>query len=106
MIRLRTMKSKLLVIALGLRLAATPNPFRESARFALEVATSGRVSLQVLDLSGRRVRSLFDANAEPGTLDVTWDGRDHSGRRVSPGAYVIVATQPAGTLARKVLLLP
>ena len=90
----------------GLRLAATPNPFRESARFALQVASSGRVRLQVLDLSGRQVRSLFDANAEPRTLDVTWDGRDHSGRRVSPGAYVIVATQPAGILARKVLLLP
>jgi len=88
------------------RLVASPNPFHESARFALDVSTPGRVKLDVMDLSGREVRSLFDANAQPGTLEVTWDGRDHSGRRVSPGAYVIVVTQTTGTLARKVLLLP
>src|SRR5262245_29633457 len=90
----------------GLRLVTSPNPFHESARFALLVSTPGRVRLRVMDFSGREVRVLFDAHAAPGSVEVTWDGRDHSGRRVSPGAYVIVATEPTGTLTRKVLLLP
>ncbi|MEZ5064192.1 MAG: FG-GAP-like repeat-containing protein [bacterium] len=61
-------------------LRATPNPFRDSVRFAgLDL---GESELQIVDVAGRSVRSL--AGPE-------WDGRDEGGREVAPGVYFVRA---------------
>ncbi|MEZ5064066.1 MAG: FlgD immunoglobulin-like domain containing protein [bacterium] len=75
---------------------AYPNPFIgsttvEFVRGAADVA-SGRVD--VLDVAGRRVRSLVparEAGPESGRVSVVWDGRDEWGRRVPAGVYFVRA---------------
>jgi hypothetical protein len=52
--------------------------------------TTGQVPLSVVihDLSGRRLRRLFDGGRNIGHYELTWDGRDDAGRLVSPGIYL------------------
>jgi YVTN family beta-propeller protein len=68
--------------------SAYPNPFDEatSFRFSLEVPARD-VRIDVFDVSGRRVRALFDRRLPRGTHIAGWDGADDAGRRVRAGVY-------------------
>jgi glucose/arabinose dehydrogenase len=65
---------------------AQPNPGTGDFVFRASALRSGRVSLAIHDINGRRVRTLLD---EEGPLhkDVVWDGRDQEGERLHPGLY-------------------
>jgi aminopeptidase N len=71
-------------VALPLR--AWPNPFSQSLIIDLPPGESGVVD--VYDVRGRRIQTLF-----PEFNRAIWDGRDTSGRTVSPGIYYV---KPAG----------
>jgi flagellar hook assembly protein FlgD len=84
-----------------------PNPFSESTsmRFFIERSPAS-VRIDVFDVSGRRVATLFDAPMTRGTHVVAWDGRDVGGRRVAPGTYftrLVVNGERVG--AKKVTVL-
>jgi hypothetical protein len=65
-----------------------PNP--SSGRTAIEfrVAEPGPVSIDVFDITGRRVATLVDRDMAPGTYEVTWDGHSSSGQRLASGVYL------------------
>ena len=65
-----------------------PNPFDDatSFRFTLD-APAKDVRIDVFDVSGRRVRQLFDRRLPRGTHIVGWDGRDDGQQRVVAGTY-------------------
>ncbi|MCC7264225.1 MAG: gliding motility-associated C-terminal domain-containing protein [Candidatus Latescibacteria bacterium] len=46
------------------------------------------VALEVLDLAGRRVRTLHEGREQIGQYQRFWDGRDGAGRLVPPGVYL------------------
>lgn len=68
-------------------LFAAPNPSNGAVRIAF-TASASAWTLIICDLSGRIVRSFGDRDGA-GTVNVTWDGRDHSGRKTAPGLYVV-----------------
>jgi hypothetical protein len=68
---------------------AYPNPFRESLAFQLSLHASGPASIGIYDIAGRRVRALVQGVQPAGSRIVTWDGRDDSGLRLAPGAYIL-----------------
>jgi hypothetical protein len=70
----------------GLR--ASPVPARGPTSLVFALARTSNVKLDVLDLSGRRIRHLFDGTFAPGPHSLTWDGRDDAGRTVPPGVYL------------------
>jgi hypothetical protein len=68
--------------------APRPNPARSGARFVFQLpAGAGPVTLELLDLQGRRVRMLASGALAPGRHDVRWDGTDQSGRSLPGGIY-------------------
>ena len=67
----------------------SPNPFGPSTEIAFSLARPGRVAVAVYDVSGRRVASLKDGEAEAGSFRLVWDGRDESGRDVAAGTYFV-----------------
>lgn len=89
----------------GLALAISPNPSRGAAEFAFGVAEPGRVRLSIYDLSGRRVRSLFDGPGPAGAARVRWDGGDEGGRRVAPGVYLARIEQGGVATTRRIVRL-
>ncbi len=54
----------------------------------LDLTGPAAVSVDVLDLAGRRIRRLHDGPVEIGLYTQVWDGRDDAGRRVAPGIYL------------------
>lgn len=69
--------------------APTPNPFRDSIRFPVRLERSGRLSAEILDISGRQVRVLTAGSHEPGDVDLTWDGRSAANSLVPAGSYIL-----------------
>lgn len=77
----------------------TPNPFNPSTwiRFRLERAT--RVRLEILDVRGRRVRSLVEDQLSDGAHAIEWDAIDDDGAAVSSGLYLYVLETVDGETA-------
>jgi len=71
-----------------------PNPARGpmTISFGLAAADAGtHARVEVLDLAGRRIRTLMDGPLTPGVHDLTWDLSDASGEVVHPGVYLVRA---------------
>jgi hypothetical protein len=73
-----------------LRLFAAPNPTAASSALHFGLAVASRVSVDVIDIGGRRVRwlareQLFGA----GRHTLVWDGRSTNGVHLSPGLYFV-----------------
>ncbi len=66
---------------------AWPNPGRPPIALRFTMPRSGRVSLELFDLAGRRVRTLVSEERAAGGHDVWWDGRDQAGQRAAAGIY-------------------
>jgi flagellar hook assembly protein FlgD len=86
-----------------------PNPFNPSTTIAFDVpAVSGsnqKVSLTVYDIRGRRVKTLVDAEMEPGQHKVTWNGKNERGEAVSSGIYLYTLKAADQTFTRKMTIL-
>jgi hypothetical protein len=64
-----------------------PNPFNPVTRIAFNLGNAGHARLDIFDPAGRLVKTLVDGNLPAARHEVTWDGRDGSGRQVSSGVY-------------------
>lgn len=85
-----------------------PNPFTGSTTVAFTVGGAGgarAVSVKVFDVKGRLVRSLLDAELEPGPYAITWDGTDSKGSACPSGLYLyMLDIKGEGTAGRKMIL--
>jgi flagellar hook assembly protein FlgD len=84
-----------------------PNPTPGPTTIDFTLPTSGVVSAQILDVSGRVVRELFNgtrSSAHAGPFSLTWDGRDDAGRRVASGVYVARVDGPLGMSTSRVVV--
>ena len=64
-----------------------PNPSAGSTSIRFTLQTAGDVSLEIVDVSGRRVRTIARGVWPAGTHALAWDGHDEAGRRVASGVY-------------------
>jgi len=69
------------------RIETQPNPFRESVALTIRGAGSSRATLSIYDLSGRRVRTIFQGALANGTSRMVWDGADDRGRDSGAGVF-------------------
>jgi hypothetical protein len=85
---------------------AFPNPFRVgSSTIPFTLPGAQRVSVRILDLSGRTVRTLLDGIAGPGYQSVRWDGRNDHGDGVPAGIYSYQIQTSTSQEARKLVRL-
>lgn len=88
------------------RLLVAPNPMAGgrgttisfAAASAMEAAEGPRV-VQIVDVAGRRVRTL---TADAGAGSVEWDGRDEEGKTVAAGGYVARTMDAAGSASETI----
>ena len=85
--------------------APRPNPFRLGTTLDFALDRRASVRLEVLDLSGRRVRLLVDELREPGRYTERWSGRDDDGHALGAGVYFVrLAAGQMSSIQRVVLL--
>lgn len=73
----------------NLDLLTAPNPTSGPTKFAFRLPASGTVSINVYDLRGRHVATVFDGETSSEQGIVSWDGRDTMGQPVASGVYMV-----------------
>jgi hypothetical protein len=88
-----------------LAISSHPNPFNPRATVVYELPAAGHVVVDVVDLRGRRIRTLLDAVKPAGTGHVIWDGTDDHGRACASGLYFHVLRSGGETRLGKMMLV-
>ena len=86
-------------------LANVPNPFNPTTKIPFTLALGGKVELAIFTVDGRKVRSLVNDTRQAGLYEVTWNGTDERGTRVSSGAYYVRLVTRDGTHSRPLVML-
>jgi len=81
-----------------------PNPFNATLRVEFECGSSETVRLTLYDLNGR-IRFQDELVARPGLNRYSWSGRDHLGRAVGAGVYLLELSAQNQKRVQKVTLL-
>jgi len=82
-----------------------PNPTPGAAAVSFTLARGGDVRLEVVDLQGRRVRTLATGARAAGSHRLTWDGRNESGESAATGLYFMRLEAEERVMTRKFSVL-
>ena len=75
-----------------------PNPFNPATKIRYALDRDLHVKVEIFNLLGRRVRTLWNALQGPGVYEMAWNAEDDRGRALSSGVYFLRIT--AGDQAR------
>lgn len=78
-----------------------PNPFNPETRFTITAGKQEKVSVSLFDLTGRKIKSLFDGQIQAGETKVF----DVSGSDLSSGIYLVRVTAGQTAISRKAILI-
>ena len=66
-----------------------PNPFNPETNISFSLKQDGKVTLDIYNVLGQKVRTLVDTNLKAGNHTIRWDGKDSNNRGVSSGIYFL-----------------
>lgn len=81
--------------------APRPNPMRGAGAVLFSLPRESDVSLEVVDVQGRVLRTLVSGLRGAGEHRATWDGADAEGREAAAGVYFYRLRAGGETLSRK-----
>jgi len=64
-----------------------PNPFNPTTNIKFSLKADAKVSLNIYNVRGQKVKTLINDNMQAGYHSIIWDGRDESGKSVTSGVY-------------------
>lgn len=82
-----------------------PNPFNPSTKIEFTLPKASRVTLEVYDLLGQKVRTLAYGHMAAGRHSVSWNGADDAGRQVASGTYFYRLNAGSTFETRKMMLI-
>ena len=65
-----------------------PNPFNPTTTVEFKLPIGADVKLNVYNLLGERVATIYNSYAQPGNYKATWNGLDLNGNQVPSGTYL------------------
>jgi len=77
-----------------------PNPFNPSTRIRLDVPATATGRLEIYDLEGRLVTTLFSGTLSAGRYQYSWNAQ-----RVASGLYFCRFSSPQYTATQKMMLI-
>ena len=83
---------------------AHPNPFHPSTAIAWTIPAEGTATVDILDVNGRRIRTVWQGRLQAGPHTFPWDGRDDGGRAAAPGIYFARLRTEEGVSTTKMIL--
>jgi len=83
----------------------SPNPFRQTTSINFFLRQDAEIRLEIFDLRGRFVATLFDGYRNRGPHSATWNGTDSHGRFTAAGLYLCRITSGASSATRKLLFV-
>jgi hypothetical protein len=82
-----------------------PNPFNPTTTISYDLPQRSRVTLDIYNILGERIKTLVNQSQDAGNKIAMWDGTDNLGRQVSAGVYLYQIQAGEFTQTRKMLLL-
>jgi len=82
-----------------------PNPFNPETTIKFSIPVAGFARLEIYNLLGELVRTLFVGEMNPGEHSFVWDGKNDRGVVMPSGVYVYKLQAGSFTATRKMILL-
>mgnify|MGYP000425903929 CR=1 FL=1 len=82
-----------------------PNPFNPTTNIEFSIPQSGHVSLEVFNLLGQKINTIFSGVLGAGAHTFSWNGTDDSGKPVPSGAYFYRLSAGDFVQAKEMMLL-
>lgn len=82
-----------------------PNPFNPETNIAFDLAKSSKVSVEIYNIKGQKVKTLINEFRQPGNYTLTWKGKDDNDKSVASGIYFCRFKTKDYSSTRKMLML-
>ncbi len=82
-----------------------PNPFNPNTTIRFETPITTNVSLNIYNIKGQLVRSLFNETLNAGRHTIHWDGKDNNEKELSSGIYLYRLEAEDYNITNSMLLL-
>lgn len=82
-----------------------PNPFNPETTISFDMPGTANAKVEVFNVKGQLVKTLFNEVAPYGRNSVVWSGDDNSGNKVSSGVYFYRLNTEFGSQTRKMMLM-
>ncbi len=83
----------------------SPNPFYSSTVISYNLPEEKDITLEIYNIKGQRIKTLYKGNSTAGEHNVTWNGTDENNKKVSTGIYFYKLITPEKILSKKMLLM-
>lgn len=84
--------------------SAYPNPFNPTVNLSCGNQRAGITTVEVYNLRGQKVRTLFNGARDKGNFNISWDGKDDNGSKMPSGIYMIRMNASGTKSIRKVVM--
>lgn len=82
-----------------------PTPFKEVVNIQFSLPYREHLAIEVFDLQGRKVKTIYQRGLEAGRYNFYWYGTDNNGQKVPAGVYLIKIMAGSNLCSRKVLFI-
>ncbi len=82
-----------------------PNPFNPSTTFRIAVPRASKVEVDIYDITGKLVNTLFSGELARGIHSYQWQGKNNQGKPVPSGIYFAVLRSENATHSIKMMLI-
>jgi PKD repeat protein len=81
-----------------------PNPFNPTTTIRFELPTTSEVKLEIYNILGEQIRTLFNGKKDAGVHEMIWDGKNKDGLTVPSGIYLYLLAADEHRVMRKMIL--
>jgi hypothetical protein len=85
-------------------ISISPNPMTNRAEITFELVKTGQLFVEIINLSGDRLRLLANENSVSGNINLVWDCKDMNGYSVPPGLYLVRIYFDGSMISKKLLV--
>ncbi|MEX0966496.1 MAG: T9SS type A sorting domain-containing protein [Bacteroidia bacterium] len=89
----------------GVRVWSGPNPFSDQLDIRYQLKKPMHVKIEVLDMTGRTVRTLADNHFTNGEHNITWKAKSDDGSDLEQGVYLLVFRTEGNITTHKLSLI-
>ncbi len=82
-----------------------PNPFNPTTTIAYELPVRSQIKVEIFDLLGKKIATLYDAEQSAGTHHVVWDSKTEQGSLAGSGIYFYKVSTSEFSKTRKMILM-
>ena len=82
-----------------------PNPFNNKSQIKYSIREYSTIEINIYNIYGQLVRTLFEGNKEPGQYAVSWNGSDRRNKKMPNGIYIVKLKSNRQTITNKLILI-